>query len=287
MNNMKRNDGSGSKVREKRRCRLLPIGIQRKLFVITAMVAAFVTMMAGTIHTDYREINAGNCAELDNVTAVTLSDPGLTFEGWQLYSSDGTLLETVAPGGRFSAAKFAGRGEVFTVRYDPCYSIDDIVSDENNVPGVTGLPEGLDGSFSMKVDYDTLKTNDGYNTGMSRRKSLTAWFPSTEARKPIYMLKAILPAVGRGKALMPPFRSEQATSSSAGAMTRTSVMTRQPKTRLPSANTAAKTARSVPICARAIPGFISADAPYRTTTASARRFMRSGNHCTPIHSYMT
>ena len=90
MNNMKRNDGSGSKVREKRRCRLLPIGIQRKLFVITAMVAAFVTMMAGTIHTDYREINAGNCAELDNVTAVTLSDPGLTFEGWQLYSSDGT-----------------------------------------------------------------------------------------------------------------------------------------------------------------------------------------------------
>ena len=103
MNNMKRNDGSGSKVREKRRCRLLPIGIQRKLFVITAMVAAFVTMMAGTIHTDYREINAGNCAELDNVTAVTLSDPGLTFEGWQLYSSDGTLLETVAPGGRFSA----------------------------------------------------------------------------------------------------------------------------------------------------------------------------------------
>ena len=68
------------------------------------------------IHTDYREINTGTSTELDGVTAVTLSDPGLTFEGWQLYDADDNLLETVAPGETFPAGKFAGKGENFTVR---------------------------------------------------------------------------------------------------------------------------------------------------------------------------
>ena len=44
MSNMKRNDGSGSKVCERGRGGFLPIGVQRKLFVITAMFAAFVTL---------------------------------------------------------------------------------------------------------------------------------------------------------------------------------------------------------------------------------------------------
>ena len=45
MNNMKRNSSSGGS----RRGRLIAVGVQRKLFAITAMFAAVVTVVAGMV----------------------------------------------------------------------------------------------------------------------------------------------------------------------------------------------------------------------------------------------
>ena len=116
MSSTKRIYSSGRSGQAKRRGSLISIGVQRKLFAITAMLAAFVTMAAGTVLS--LDVFAGADdyvitynANVDNVEGETFST-GTTYGDNSLPSSTGRTAVSTTPtakGATFVNWKIVGK----------------------------------------------------------------------------------------------------------------------------------------------------------------------------------